>query len=462
MTSLTRGGFASRIGFILAAAGSAVGLGNIWKFPYEAGKNGGAAFLLVYFLLTFLFCYPVMVGEIAIGRRAGQDVYGSYKLLGGKRWASLGYLGILCGIMILSFYNVVAGWAFGYFLEISFGNLLSNPDYGTFFSTYVIDFWDNLFFSACFMVITAYIVAKGVKQGIEAAAKIMMPTLFLILFVLIGYSLTLPNAMAGIRFYLLPDFSKITLDTLYPAMGHAFFSLSLGMGALITYGSYVQKDQNIMTSALTITVMDMSVAFLAGLMIFPLVFSQDVAPNSGPALVFIVLPGIFNAFGPLLGKLVGGSFFLLLCFAALTSTISLLEVPVAYFVDEKKLPRRPVTWATALLIFVVGLPSMLSQGAVPAFSKLPFYHDKTALDFVAEVFSELCLPLGGCLMSVFILTRWGQKNMNKEIYEGNPGYQGSFLEKYINFTIKYVCPILLGLFSILLVLDKLFGITLSG
>jgi NSS family neurotransmitter:Na+ symporter len=460
MSSLSRGGFASRIGFILAAAGSAVGLGNIWKFPYEAGKNGGAAFLVVYVLLTFLFCYPIMVGEIAIGRRAGKDVYGSYKLLGGKKWGPLGLLGILCGIMILSFYNVVAGWAFGYFLEISFGNLLSEPNYAGFFGTYVNNFWDNMFFSVGFMAITAFIVAKGVKQGIEAAAKIMMPALLLILLLLIGYSMTLPNAMAGISFYLLPDFSKITLDTLYPAMGHAFFSLSLGMGALITYGSYVGKNQNIMTAAFTITIMDMSVAFLAGLMIFPLIFSQGVAPDSGPALVFVVLPAIFSAFGPILGKIVGGSFFLLLCFAALTSTISLLEVPVAYYVDERNLPRKRVTWLVAAVIFIAGLPSMLSQGVVPAFNKLSFYHDKTALDFVAEVFSEVCLPLGGCLMCLFIVLQWGQQNMSKEIYEGNPDYEGSFLEKYINFTIRYVCPILLGLFSVLIVLDKLFQVKL--
>lgn len=459
MSSLTRGGFASRIGFILAAAGSAVGLGNIWKFPYEAGRNGGAAFLLVYFILTFLFCYPIMVGEIAIGRHAQKDVYGSYTHLGGKKWGPLGWLGILCGIMILSFYNVVAGWAFGYFLEISFGGLLNEGNYEKFFSEYTTNFWDNLLFSACFMAITAYIVARGVKRGIEDASKVMMPALFAILFILIIYSLTLDHAMAGIKFYLLPDFSKITLDTIYPAMGHAFFSLSLGMGALITYGSYVGKKQNIMSSALTITVMDMSVAFLAGLMIFPLVYSQGLHPNSGPALVFQVLPGVFKAFGPILGRIVGGGFFLLLCFAALTSTISLLEVPVAYFVDEKNFPRKRVTWAVALLIFVVGLPSMLSQGAVKALSSLPFYHDKSTLEFVSEIFSELCLPLGGCLMCIFILRSWGLQKMNDEIYQGYPGYQHSFLEKYINFTIRFVCPILLGIFSVLLVLDKLFGVS---
>lgn len=458
MSSINRGGFASRMGFILAAAGSAVGLGNIWKFPYEAGQNGGAAFLVVYIALTFLFCYPIMLGEIAIGRNAGQDVYGSYKKLGGKRWAPLGLLGILCGIMILSFYNVVAGWAFGYFLEISFGNLLKEPDYGAFFSRYVIDFWDNMLFSICFMLITGYIVSKGVKQGIEAASKIMMPALFIILFILIGYSFTLDNAMEGISFYLLPDFSKITIQTLYTAMGHAFFSLSLGMGALITYGSYVEKKQNILSSAFTITVMDMSVAFLAGLVIFPLVFSQAQSPAQGPSLVFVVLPGIFNAMGPFLGKFVGGLFFLLLCFAALTSTISLLEVPVAYFVDERKLPRKAVTWLMAVVIFLAGLPSMLSQGAVDMFTTLPFYHNKSALEFVSEVFSEICLPLGGCLMCLFIVTRWGTENMSKEIYEGNSKYKGSFLEKYINFTIKYICPILLGAFSILIILNKLFGL----
>jgi neurotransmitter:Na+ symporter, NSS family len=455
---MNRGNFSSRIGFILAAAGSAVGLGNIWKFPYEAGQNGGAAFLVIYLALTFLLCYPIMLGEIAIGRKVGADAYGSYNKLGGKKWGLLGLYGILCGIMILSFYNVVAGWAFGYFLEISFGDLLDEQNYGAFFGRYVVDFWDNLIFSACFMAITAFIVLKGVQKGIEKASKIMMPTLFIILILLITYSLTLPNAMAGVKFYLLPDFSEISLQTLYSAMGQAFFSLSLGMGALITYGSYVEKNQNILKSAATITVLDLSVAFLAGLLIFPLVFSQGTSPEQGPALVFIVLPGIFQAMGPILGKIVGGGFFLLLCFAALTSTISLLEVPVAYFVDQKKIPRKTITWLLAAVIFILGLPSMLSQGAVDIFSSIPFYQGKSALDFVSEVFSDISLPLGGCLMTIFIATRWGTHNMSEELAQGNPGYKNSFLEKYINFTIRYVCPVLLGIFSILIILDKFIGI----
>jgi len=453
-----RGNFSSKLGFIMAAAGSAVGLGNIWKFPYEAGQNGGAAFLLVYIILTFLLCYPIMVGEIAIGRSAGSDGYGSYKKLGGKGWGLLGLYGILCGIMILSFYNVVAGWAFGYFLEISFGDLLNHSDYGSFFKSYVLDFWDNLIFSACFMALTAFIVLKGVQKEIEAASKIMMPSLFAILIVLIIYSLTLPNAGAGISFYLLPDFSKINFQTIYSAMGQAFFSLSLGMGALITYGSYVSKNQNVLSSAATITAMDMSVAFLSGLLIFPLVFSQGQSPEEGPALVFVVLPGIFNSMGPILGRIIGGGFFLLLCFAALTSTISLLEVPVAYFVDQRKWSRKATTWILASAVFIIGLPSMLSQGAVKAFSSISFYQGKSALDFVSEVFSDISLPLGGCLMTIFIVTRWSTKAMSEELYHGNPAYKNSFLEKYINFTIRYVCPVLLGIFSILIIIDKFIGI----
>ncbi len=454
-----RGNFSGRLGFILAAAGSAVGLGNIWMFPYQTGENGGAAFLLIYVILTFTFCFPIMLGEIAIGRNVGSDAYGSYNKLGGKNWGLLGLFGILCGIMILSFYNVVAGWAFGYFIEISFGSLLNETNYGTFFTGYVNDFTDNLIFSLCFMLITAFIVVKGVQAGIEMAAKIMMPALFILLVCLIGYSLTLDNAMEGIKFYLLPDFSSINAETIYSAMGQAFFSLSLGMGALITYGSYVNKQQNIISSAFTITMMDMSVAFLSGLLIFPLVFSQGQSPAAGPALLFVVLPGIFQAMGPILGKVVGGGFFLLICFAALTSTISLLEVPVAYFVDQKKWSRKAAAWMLAGIIFIVGLPSMLSQGAVEMFSSLPFYQNKDALTFVSEVFSDISLPLGGCLMTIFIARRWTTAKMSEELAIGNPGYKGSFLEKYMNFSIRYMIPAILGIFSILIIIDKFIGLS---
>lgn len=456
----SRGGFSSRLGFIFAAAGSAVGLGNIWKFPYEAGSNGGAIFLLIYLVFTVVICYPIMVGEIAIGRRTHADAYGAYKKLGGKRWGGVGLFGIICGVMILSFYNVVAGWAFGYFLQISFGNLLHSPDYSGFFGGYVADIWDNFFYSFCFMIITAFIVVRGVQNGIEKASKILMPVLFIILIGLIIYALTLPNATEGLEFYLLPDFSKFNLETLYSALGQAFFSLSLGMGALITYGSYIGKDDNIITSAALITIMDTSVAFLAGLLIFPLIFSQHMAPTEGPGLIFVVLPGVFNAMGPIMGRVIGGGFFLLVCFAALTSTISLLEVPAAYLVDEKKLPRKKVVWGLALFIFIVGLPSMLSQGAAGIFSDLSFYGHKDFLTFVADVFSDVSLPLGGCLMSIFIAVKWKKENFAEEISHGNPKYKGSFIMKFTNIMITVICPVVLGFLFINTVLDKFFHISI--
>ncbi|HEX6891479.1 MAG TPA: sodium-dependent transporter [Chryseolinea sp.] len=469
----TRGNFSGRLGFILAAAGSAVGLGNIWKFPYLAGQNGGAVFLFFYLICIFLLCYPVMVGEIAIGRKANSDAYGSYQKLGGKRWGYLGLFGILSGIFILSFYNVVAGWAFGYFLHISFGDLLNHTDFGSFFGAFVNDIFDvtslnglansNLIFSLVFMAFTALIVAKGIQKGIEAANKIMMPALYAILIGIIIYSLTLPNAMAGVKFYLVPDFSELKIQTVFEGLKQAFFSLSLGMGALITYGSYLKKDENITSSAAVISLADTSVAFLAGLMVFPLVhflqFKLQVTEvaTAGPPLIFIVLPQIFHEMGPVLGRLVGGSFFLLVCFAALTSTISLLEVPVAYLVDQKKMSRKKVVWGIALLIFIVGLPSMASQGMVPALNKLTFYKGQDFLVFVADM-CDLSLTIGGCLMCIFIATQWRIENMNEELAIGNENYHKSFMKKYLNFTIQYVCPVLLGILSILILIDKFIGL----
>jgi len=455
----SRDNFSGRFGFIMAAAGSAVGLGNIWRFPYLAGQNGGAAFLLIYLAFILLICFPVMVGEIAIGRKAGLDAYGSYKKIGGANWGYLGLFGILGCFFILSFYNVVAGWAFGYFLEITFGSLLSEKDFSSFFGSYVTDIGDNFWFSLGFMVITAFIVAKGVQKGIEMANKIMMPMLYIILISLIIYGLTLPNALAGVKFYLVPELSEITPQTIFDALRQAFFSLSLGMGALITYGSYVKKNQNIVSSAAIISVADTMVAFLAGLMIFPLVFSAGIMPSEGPPLVFIILPKIFQDMHPVVGRIVGGSFFLMLCFAALTSTISMLEVPTAYLVDQKKLPRKSVVWLLAGLIFILGLPSMISQG-VKGFeflNKLTFYQGKDFLTFISDT-ADMGLTIGGCLMCVFISYRWKINNMNEELSIGNENYMKSFAQKYISFAIRYICPLLLGVMSLLIIYDKFFGL----
>ncbi len=470
-----RGNFSGRIGFILAAAGSAVGLGNIWRFPYLAGENGGAIFLLVYLCCIFLLCYPVMVGEIAIGRAANRDAFGSYSKLGGKNWGYLGLFGILAGIMILSFYNVVAGWAFGYFLHISFGDLLNHENFGSFFGEYVNDIIDvssinglansNLIFSLVFMALTAIIVSLGIQKGIEASTKIMMPALYLILIGIIIYSLTLPNAIEGVKFYLIPDLGELKIQTVVDGLKQAFFSLSLGMGALITYGSYLSKKENITSSAAVISLADTSVAFFSGLMVFPLVHFLAYKLNinaveigtSGPPLIFVVLPQIFHEMGPLLGRLIGGSFFLLVCFAALTSTISLLEVPVAYLVDQKKMNRKYVVWMMALLIFICGLPSMVSMGMIPALNKLTFYRGQDFLTFIADM-SDITLTIGGCLMTIFISRRWGIHNMDAELTLGNETYMQSGVRRFLHITIRWIAPILLGFLSIVIILEKFFGI----
>jgi NSS family neurotransmitter:Na+ symporter len=471
----SRGNFSGRIGFILAAAGSAVGLGNIWRFPYLAGQNGGAIFLIVYLLCIILLCVPVMIGEISIGRAANSDAYGSYMKLGGgdKRWGYLGMFGILAGVFILSFYNVVAGWAFGYFLHISFGGLLNEPDMGSFFGSFVNDILNvsslsglassNFIFSLIFMAMTAMIVSQGIQKGIEAANKIMMPSLYVILIGIIIYSLTLPNAMAGVKFYLIPDFSELKLQTFFDGLKQAFFSLSLGMGTLITYGSYLNKKENIPSSAAVISIADTSVAFLAGLMVFPLVhFLQyklqvDNVATAGPPLIFVVLPQIFHEMGPLLGRIIGGSFFLLVCFAALTSTVSLIEVPVAYLVDQKKMKRKNVVWLMAAIIFIVGLPSMMSQGMVPFFNKLFFYRGQDFLTFVADM-CDISLTVGGCLMCIFISRKWGIHNMDKELASGNDLYMTSIWRTYLHFAIKYLCPVLLSIISVLVIVEKFVGL----
>ena len=403
-----------------------------------------------------------MLGEIAVGRKSQMDAYGSYRNLGNRNWGYVGAFGIICGIMILSFYNVVAGWAFGYFTQIVFNGLLSEGkgEYGAYFTAYVADFWDNLVYSFIFMVITAVIVVRGIKEGIETVSKILMPLLFLILIFLIGYALTLDNAMEGVKFYLLPDFSLISAATVYSALGQAFFSLSLGMGALITYGSYLKKKENLLKAAAVVTLADVSVAFLAGLLIFPLVFSQGQEPTAGPGLVFVALPTIFEQMGPFMGKFVGGSFFLLLCFAALTSTISLLEVPVAYLVDEKKLKRKQVVFSLAALIFIIGLPSMLSEGAVDFFTRFMYYEgsNKTFLDVISDLFSEVGLVFGGFMLTLFITFKWKTSRLTKELSHGNPGYANSLLNKLINFAITVISPVLLGSIFLITVLQKFFAI----
>lgn len=458
-----RGSFTSKAGFILAAAGSAVGLGNIWKFPFEVADGGGAAFVVMYLIFCFLLCFPVMVTEIAIGRKTQKNPVGAFVDLGFPRWKFLGKLGILAGVLILSFYNVVAGWAFGYFIQISTGNF----DIGTQFGDYTNNIARVGTYGVVFMIATAYVVSRGISGGIEKASKILMPTLVGMIVLLVLYSLTLPNAIDGIVFYLVPEFSEINFDVVYNALGQAFFSLSLGMGALITYGSYVSRQDNIISSAAMITIADAGIAFLAGLMMFPFVAyltEGQMNVEGGPGFIFVTLPGIFESFGPLLGRIVGAFFFLLLSFAALTSTISLLEVPVTYAVDELKVKRNNAVWFIAVFIFLLGVPSLLSNGYSPFLTNFITYAGSETptsfMSFVEHIGSDTLLPLGGFLISIFAAYVWRKGNLSKEIEEGYPKYKGTFVEKYINFAISFLSPFVLGVIFILTVLNKFFGISI--
>lgn len=455
-----RSGFSSKVGFIAAAAGSAVGLGNIWKFPFEVGESGGAAFVVVYLLFCFMLCFPLMVAEIAIGRKAQRNPVGAFNALGHGRWSFIGKLGILSCVLILSFYNVVAGWCFGYFIEIIFGNF----SIGEQFPFFVKDVIKVGGYSVVFMATTAYIVSRGISKGIEKAAKILMPILLIIIGLLATYALTLPGASKAVAFYLFPDFTKITGEVVYNALGHAFFSLSLGMGAMITYGSYVGKKDNIITSAVAITLLDVGIAFLAGLMLFPMVISQGLDTHGGAGLVFMSLPAVFENMGPFMGIVVGSLFFLLLSFAALTSTVSILEIPVSYLVDEKEMRRPRAVWLVAVGIFILGIPSLLANGYSGFFTKFVTYFCASAptdfMTFISDVASNSFLPLGGFLIALFTAFVWKKENLFEEVTNGNKNFTGTWVAKFLGFSIKYLCPWILGAVFILNVLDSFFGLTI--
>lgn len=457
--SVNRGEFGSKLGFILAAAGSAVGLGNIWKYPFEVADGGGAAFVIMYLAFCFILCFPVMLTEIAIGRKTNRDAVGAFSALGFRNWSIVGKLGVISGILILSFYNVVAGWAFGYFVNMIVGNF----DIGNQFGDFIKDWITIGGYAIVFMAMTALIVSRGIQDGIEKAAKFLMPSLFLIILFLVIYAITLPNSGAGLEFYLVPDFSKISFETVYGALGQAFFSLSLGMGALITYGSYVSKKDNIVSSAAYITLTDVAIAFIAGLMMFPLVafINQGDMSNvqGGAGLIFVTLPGVFESLGPILGILIGGIFFLLLSFAALTSTVSLLEVPVAHIVDEYKVERRKAVYGMAALIFVVGIPSLLANGAVDFLSAKTFF-GFDFMTFVEKVASDTFLPLGGTLITFFAAYIWKKENLHEEIAIGYDGYGNSFVKKYLDLAVTIICPTILSVIFLLTVLNIYFKISI--
>ena len=450
---MARGTFSNRLGFILAAAGSAVGLGNIWRFPYLAGENGGAIFLLIYLACIVLLCLPVMIGEITIGRYSGADAVTTFEKTGGKAWKWLGLYGIVTAVFILSFYCVISGWALEYFVQIAFGNRLAESQGDAAPASLSV----TLLYTFIFVALTAWVAIRGINKGIELANRILMPALFIILFGLIFYSLTLPNAWAGLTFYLVPDFGELKLQTIFNGLKQSFFSLSLGTGTLLIFGSYLSKKENVISSSVVIALADTSVAFLAGLMIFPFVFSQNMSPAEGPPLVFLVLPKVFFSLGPVWGKIMGALFFLLLCFAALTSTISLIEGPTGYLVDRWKASRSKAVLAIAAATLVLSIPSVLSQGAFPLFSHLGFYQGRDFLTFISDL-CDISLVVWGGLMCVVISQRWTTAKLDDELSLGNSGYRSSWVRSYLRVTLTVVCPLILAMLVILIVYDKFVGL----
>ncbi len=421
----------SKIGFIMAAAGSAVGLGNIWKFPYTAGENGGGAFVLIYLIFVALIGFSVMLAEFAVGRRKNLAAVGAYKSVD-KRWTFAGVLGVLSGLLIMGFYPVVGGWALAYIFKV-FNGLLSSPDQiGDVFSSFIVNPTQPLIWMGIYLLLNVVIVSRGVSSGIEKAGKILMPLLFLILIVITIKGLTLKGAFAGVAFLFKPDFSKITAKVLLSALGQAFFSLSLGMGCMITYGSYLDKKENLVSNAGLVTAMDTGVALLAGLAMFPAMFAFNMEPAAGPGLVFVVVPQLFADMGSV-GLIFAGLFFLALTVAALTSSVSLLEVVVAYFMDERNMSRIKAVTVSASIMIIMCVLASLSLGGIG-----PKILGKGLFDVFDLLTDKIFLAIGGLLLAVFAGWKLDKEELRNEVTNGGAVKFGLFGFWYA--LIKYIIP----------------------
>jgi len=458
-SSEERGQWGSSFGFIMAAAGSAVGLGNIWRFPYITGQNGGGAFVIVYIFCVVLIGAPLIFNEIGLGRLTGKNPIGAFKNTGSNKfWISVGaLLAILVSFFVLTYYSVIAGWTLGYIFKTLTGNQTPFADFAS-QSAMIVGL------TLVFTIITVLIVLGGVSGGIEKASKILMPMLFVLVFVVIARSVTLDGAGAGIDYYLNPDFSKINGATVLNALGQAFFSMSIGWGIMITYGSYLPKSTNIVSAGLWVGFMDAGVALLGGLMVFPAVFAFGKAPDAGPALVFSVLPDVFSMMPG--GNIVGAIFFLLLLVAALTSAISMLEVPASYFIDEKKWSRKKAAWTVAIVVFLLGIPSAMSFGGSDFFTNLsiPTVDGGRTTDgwfgILDYYFGTFFIVVAAFATAVYVGWIMKVDRVVEEIKQGAPIFGkfvlGSFTFGSLwAFFIKYVCPIVIGL--VLLNMTGIFG-----
>ena len=435
-----RASFGSKLGVILATAGSAVGLGNVWRFPYMAGENGGAVFILIYIGCVILLGVPCMISEFIVGRHGQQNTARSYrKLANGTPWAIIGYMGVLTGFLITSYYAVVSGWCLQYVYASLAGHLQGDPEYfKTYFTELSTDPVKPVFWTVVILLMTYLIIEHGVRNGIEKASKMMMPTLFVLLLIIVAASCMLPNAYKGVEFLFKPDFSKITSDVFLGALGQSFYSMSIAMGCLCTYASYFSRQTNLTRAAGQIAIIDCLVAILAGLMIFPAAFSVGVSPDSGPSLIFITLPNVFQqAFGgiPAVGYVISLLFFLLLSLAALTSLMSLHEVSTAFFEEELHTTRKRAALLVTVSTAIIGALCSLSLGGFEGLSTF----GKTMFDWFDFITGQIFLPVVGFLTCIFIgwyvdhkivrdqFTNWGE-------------LPGRYFHFYL-FLVKYVCPL---------------------
>ena len=456
MAVSARGAWGSRLGFILAAAGSAVGLGNIWGFPTQVGRGGGAIFVLVYLACVALICLPVMLAELALGRHAKKAPVGSFKAIRpGTPWWLAGALCILAGVGILSFYSVIAGWTLAYIFYTGTGAVAGNQQaIGAFFSGFTSNIALNLGLTGCVLGTTALVIAGGVAKGIERTTKALMPILLGLLVLLAIRSVTLPGAGDGIAYFLRPDLSRLTDATVYSAaLGQAFFSLSLGMGTMITYGSYLAEREGIPAAAMWVVGLDTAIALLAGFIIFPAGFSiPGFDPSTGGAgMVFTVLPQLFATLPG--GHLFGGAFFVLLFMAALTSTISTLEVPVSHMIDEQRWSRRKAVVVVTGVTMALAVPSVLATAGVAPFASLP----GLGMDFLtlmSTVWNNFALPIGGLLTALFVAYAWKRGGALAELTAHGAWFPGQRLWVLL---IRYVCPVAIGLIIMMTLRDLFVG-----
>ena len=429
MTS--RDQFTSKLGFILAAAGSAIGLGAIWKFPYNAGMNGGSVFILLFILCTLLIALPVLIAEFIIGRRGQKDPINSFKEQAPNQpWYLVGWMGMIAGGLILSFYSVVGGWVLSYlYRAVTFQLAGQELDFGVLFNSLIQNPWEVILAQGAFILINVFIVRAGIKGGIEAASKFMMPILFIFFIILAIRSLTLDGAMEGIRFMFVPDWSYLNFDTLLLALGQAFFSLSVGITCMITYASYLSRKEKIVSSAFNVAWMNIVISILAGLVIFPAVFALGYSPDQGPGLVFVMIPAVFEQlpFGSLLLII----FFILLLFATVTSSISMLEIVVSVGIGDQPSKRKKATTWFALAIFIVGIPSALSYGVLSDFT----IANRSIFDFVDFITNSIMMPVGGLIISIFAGYYYSKKIAQDEL-ETSP-----IIFTLWRLSVRYIAPI---------------------